>query len=442
MSLIADALNKLKKEREELGDDRISAPPSLRNAIVNNEKYKEFVKRTEMRDSEGKTPNIKGFIAVSIILVTIIIVTVYAFIKKENNSLVAQAGIVSQPAGAGQVESLGKPYTGKPYVKPVEEVKSVSQQPQAVNINKNNVPKDIKAVQNQSAQKENVSTSEYSNKDIMFYVVTDTDNMDKNNSVERQKKDKESYNDTFFFDSNNNVQEKKDISRESLSNEKAGNVNKTNNENKAVSSSVILKDEYKSADNIKLSKSDSLLYQKYITDGQKCEQDNQYGCAIDNYKKAYLIKNDENVSAVISLLYIKEGNANLSFQNVVTSGMTNPALIKSIALYMIKNKNYNECRKLLQYANTLDKSNHILFANGYYNYDMKNYGDAVKYFVEASEDNKNDGLSLLYAGYAYKKLDNKESAVKMFQKILNIAGVQQDIKNAALKNIKELQGIN
>lgn len=443
MSLIADALNKLKKEREELSDDRISAPPSLRNAIVNSEKYKEFVKRTEMRDAEGKTPNIKGFVAVSIILVAIIIITVYSFLKSENNSLVKKAGIANQPAAsavAGQVESLGKPYTGKPYVKPAEEQAAVSKE-QTVNVKTNIIKNEPDVVKKQPVKEENVSTNVYEGRDIMFNTFSEPESLEKDyKSKSKNPNTKNTSSSSFFlYDSTNNVQENNTAEKAAVSKENNGNISKKSNENSAVNySGITINEKVKVTDNKKLSKTDSLMYSQYIKDAQKCEQDKQYGCAIDNYKKAYLIKNDENLSAVISLLYLKEGNASLSFQNVVISGMTNPVLIKTIALNMVKNKDYNDCRKLLQYANTLDKSSHILFANGYYNYDMKNYSDAVKYFVEASEDNKNDGLSLLYAGYAYKKLDNKDSAVKMFQKVLNIAGVQQDIKNAALKNLNEI----
>lgn len=239
------------------------------------------------------------------------------------------------------------------------------------------------------------------------------------------------YNNIFFF-GNDNQQEQQVESNPKVSSTKKADI--SSNIGK-----ISTKIENNSNVSVTLSKNDSSMYRQYISDAQKCEQDSKYSCAIENYKKAYLIKNDENLSAVISLLYIKEGNSNLSFQNVVTSGMTNPALIKVIALLMTKNKDYNDCRKLLQYANTLDKSNHILFANGYYYYDMKNYEDAVKYFVEASEDNKNDALSYLYAGYAYKRLNNKEKASQMFQNVLNIAGVQEDIKNTAEKNLRNIQ---
>ena len=47
MSLITDTLNKMKKEQgSEENEDKMMAPPALRNAVVNTKKYQEFVKKT------------------------------------------------------------------------------------------------------------------------------------------------------------------------------------------------------------------------------------------------------------------------------------------------------------------------------------------------------------------------------------------------------------
>ena len=98
MSLITETLKKMKKENspENNRDDEVLAPPALRNAIVNTKKYKEFVKSAELRDINGNKAPLKGFVLFSILLVAIIVVSAIVFLNKEDNSMIKQAGIVSQ----------------------------------------------------------------------------------------------------------------------------------------------------------------------------------------------------------------------------------------------------------------------------------------------------------------------------------------------------------
>ena len=118
MSLITDTLNKMKKEQgSEENDDKMMAPPALRNAVVNTKKYQEFVKNAEIKDVNGNKAPLKGFIVVSIILVAVIGAATAYFLNKEDDTLIKQAGIVSnnqqsaQPVNNGStIKSLGKPY--------------------------------------------------------------------------------------------------------------------------------------------------------------------------------------------------------------------------------------------------------------------------------------------------------------------------------------------
>ena len=118
MSLITDTLNKMKKEQgSEENDDKMMAPPALRNPVVNTKKYQEFVKNAEIKDVNGNKAPLKGFIVVSIILVAVIGAATAYFLNKEDDTLIKQAGIVSnnqqsaQPVNNGStIKSLGKPY--------------------------------------------------------------------------------------------------------------------------------------------------------------------------------------------------------------------------------------------------------------------------------------------------------------------------------------------
>ena len=98
MSLITETLKKMKKENspENNRDDEVLAPPALRNAIVNTKKYKEFVKNAELRDINGNKAPLKGFVLFSILLIAIIGISAVVFLNKEDNSMIQQAGIVSQ----------------------------------------------------------------------------------------------------------------------------------------------------------------------------------------------------------------------------------------------------------------------------------------------------------------------------------------------------------
>ena len=118
MSLITDTLNKMKKEQgSEENDDKMMAPPALRNAVINTKKYQEFVKNAEIKDINGHKAPLKGFVVVSIVLVAVIIAATLYFINQEGDTLIQQAGIVSNNQQSAQdvnnssnVNSLGKPY--------------------------------------------------------------------------------------------------------------------------------------------------------------------------------------------------------------------------------------------------------------------------------------------------------------------------------------------
>ena len=68
MSLITDTLNKMKKEQgSEENDEKMMAPPALRNAVINTKKYQEFVKNAEIKDINGNKAPLKGFVTVSVV---------------------------------------------------------------------------------------------------------------------------------------------------------------------------------------------------------------------------------------------------------------------------------------------------------------------------------------------------------------------------------------
>ena len=78
---------------------------------------KNLLKNAEIKDINGHKAPLKGFVVVSIVLVAVIIAATLYFINQEDDTLIKQAGIVSNNQQSAQavnnssnVNSLGKPY--------------------------------------------------------------------------------------------------------------------------------------------------------------------------------------------------------------------------------------------------------------------------------------------------------------------------------------------
>ena len=106
------------------------------------------------------------------------------------------------------------------------------------------------------------------------------------------------------------------------------------------------------------------LYNQYVTTGNKAKNEGQYERAIEYYTNALALNKNDVLSANIANMYLELKNPNMAFQVVVRNGMTDAKLISSLAVRMVNSKYFLESSKLLQYANTLEKSSYILFANG------------------------------------------------------------------------------
>ena len=110
LSSIEDSLKKLKEKNiEKNKEHNDSIPPSLKDAIVNSEKFNEFIKNNEIKDMKtGKKANVKGFIIVNSILVVIVILTVLYFLNYEKERLIGEARIAQEQQA--NIPSNGRPY--------------------------------------------------------------------------------------------------------------------------------------------------------------------------------------------------------------------------------------------------------------------------------------------------------------------------------------------
>lgn len=500
MSLITDTLNKMKKEQgSEENDDKMMAPPALRNAVVNTKKYQEFVKNAEIKDINGNKAPLKGFVVVSIILVAVIGAVVVYFLNKENNSLIKQAGIVSdnqqvsqQPANGNAVKSLGKPYNpnavvdkqtqpspaantnGKPAqvqnqqpekaaaAQPVNNTQDKLVQPQMSSMPDSKQVSGAKAANSQPQTKQGPVNIIPANQ---LFLIAPTpapanNQTEQNNTVPAQQN---------MQNNKPAVDKKEAVLKSQPAKNNAGaaavsqdNLKKTNEylQTQAVKEDNIVQNQ--STPNIAVkdyadkteiaevkaiktknpvgtvSASTISLYNQYVTTGNKAKNEGSYERAIEYYTNALALNKSDILSANIANMYLELKNPNMAFQVVVRNGMTDTKLISSLAVRMINSKYFLESNKLLQYANTLDKSSYTLFASGYFAQSQQKYDEAVKFYKDAILANPADVNSAYYAALCFEEQGKNNEAVEMYKYILNSSSSSENMKKQASARVKKL----
>ena len=527
MSLITDTLNKMKKEQgSEENDDKMMAPPALRNAVINTKKYQEFVKNAEIKDINGHKAPLKGFVVVSIVLVAVIIAATLYFINQEDDTLIQQAGIVSNNQQSAQavnnssnVNSLGKPYNpnaqggqktqsssnaqaaaAKPAqaqtqpalnkgtsAQPLNNMqarqtqaqmssmpdssKSVSSKkdnsnaqmqqgpvdiipanqlfivtPQAVPVNNQPVEKPVqKPAQNDNAspvennmqnnkpavEKQNVSSKEQAGSESKkSFTEISQEDLKKANEYTQKQVDEEK---ARAVKNAQAIQENYSVKNQNPALSKNSANDYTNKTEIAEVKAIKTKDPVGT-----VSASTISLYNQYVTTGNKAKNEGSYERAIEYYTNALALNKNDVLSANIANMYLELKNPNMAFQVVVRNGMTDAKLISALAVRMINSKYFLEGNKLLQYANTLEKSSYILFANGYYSQSQEQYDAAVKFYKDAMTANPADVSSAYYAALCYEEQGKNGEAVEMYKYIVNSNAAPQNIKNQASARIKKL----
>ena len=527
MSLITDTLNKMKKEQgSEENDDKMMAPPALRNAVINTKKYQEFVKNAEIKDINGHKAPLKGFVVVSIVLVAVIIAATLYFINQEDDTLIQQAGIVSNNQQSAQavknssnVNSLGKPYNpnaqggqkaqsssnaqaaaAKPaqaQTQPVvnkgtsaqplnnmqarqtqaqmssmpDSSKSVNSKkdnsnaqmqqgpvdiipanqlfivtPQAVPVNNQPVEKPVqKPAQNDNAapvennmqnnkpavEKQNVSSKEQAGSESKkSFTEISQEDLKKANEYTQKQVDEEK---ARAVKNAQAIQENYSVKNQNPALSKNSANDYTNKTEIAEVKAIKTKDPVGT-----VSASTISLYNQYVTTGNKAKNEGSYERAIEYYTNALALNKNDVLSANIANMYLELKNPNMAFQVVVRNGMTDAKLISALAVRMINSKYFLEGNKLLQYANTLEKSSYILFANGYYSQSQEQYDAAVKYYKDAITANPADVSSAYYAALCYEEQGKNSEAVEMYQYILSNSSSPDNMKKQASARIKKL----
>ncbi|HIZ89950.1 MAG TPA: tetratricopeptide repeat protein [Candidatus Mucispirillum faecigallinarum] len=515
MSLITDTLNKMKKEQGSgENDDKMMAPPALRNAVVNTKKYQEFVKNAEIKDIDGHKAPLKGFVIVSIILVAVIAVAAFVFLKKEDTALIHEAGIVSNSgqsaSGSNQnnTASLGKPYGSAGQVntqsnntpaaagnnQPSNNMQANNEQQtnntgnNAVNNNSGN-----NAVFNDMAQlpesSKNMPVKNLDNNmkqgpaDIipanqLFVVFPKAPVNNQESPAVNQNNNAAPVENTQKPAVKTNIQEVKPVTNQQneftefnkididkaykytqqqveaeqaravknaeeieenlmMPQQKAAGSRGTNNYSAATDISDVkaIKSKDKSGT---VSASTIALYNQYVTAGNNAKKEGSYEHAIEYYVNALALNKNDVLSANIANMYLELKNPNMAFQVTVKNGMVDTKLISSLILRMVNSKYFLESNKMLQYANTLEKSSYTLFANGYYEQAQGQFSDAVKYYKDAIQTNPADVSSAYYAAICYEELGQNNNAVEMYKYIVNSSSAPQNMKNQAAARIKKL----
>lgn len=519
MSLITDTLNKMKKEQGSgENDDKMMAPPALRNAVVNTKKYQEFVKNAEIKDIDGHKAPLKGFVIVSIILVAVIAVAAFVFLKKEDTALIHEAGIVSNSGqsapGSNQNNSasLGRPYGSAGQVNTQSNNSSAASNNQmSNNMQANNMPQ-TNNTGNNTVNNNTVNNNTGNN--AVFNDLAQLPESSKNmpvknldNNMKQGPADIIPANQLFVVfpkapvnnqetpvvNQNNkaapveniqkpsakaNIQEVKPVNNQQnnfteynkididkaykytqqqveaeqaravknaeeieenlmMPQQKASGSRGTNNYSAATDISDVkaIKSKDKSGT---VSASTIALYNQYVTAGNNAKKEGSYEHAIEYYVNALALNKNDVLSANIANMYLELKNPNMAFQVTVKNGMVDTKLISSLIVRMVNSKYFLESNKMLQYANTLEKSSYTLFANGYYEQAQGQFSDAVKYYKDAIQTNPADVSSAYYAAMCYEELGQNNNAVEMYKYIVNSSSAPQNMKNQAAARIKKL----
>ena len=180
------------------------------------------------------------------------------------------------------------------------------------------------------------------------------------------------------------------------------------------------------------------LYNQYISTGNKAKNEGAYDRAIEYYVNALALNKTDELSANIALMYIKLKNPNMAFQVSVTNGIKDTKLLSQLAIVMIQQKYFLEANKLIQYANTFQRSANVLLATGYLKQAQNKLDDALKYYNEALTIDVTNVNAAYYAGMCYELQGKNEDAKKMYEKIVNSSNADSKMKAQAQKKLSSL----
>ena len=496
MSLITETLKKMKKETNSSPkqDDEVLAPPALRNAIVNTKKYKEFVKNAELKDINGNKAPLKGFVIFSILILSVIGVTSAVYLSKEDDKMVNKAGIV-QPGNMAENNALNNqpksnniavqspvPSNGRPYNDSSNKIKennivknenmagSVKAQKEEIVKKNENINKQEnifiettsvkKPVENNVNEKVNINENKNMPSNIILpnqlFVIPQVENKADNSlKSEKEESSAEKNKQENSLISNNQIdnsatEKQIQVANNNINNSAAVKAEETILEEKQ-ENNVVVKDNnagLSSINEVKALKTEEKpgtvtastisLYNQYIATANKAKNKGAYDRAIEYYVNALALNKTDELSANIALMYIKLKNPNMAFQVSVTNGMKDTKLLSQLAVIMVQQKYFLEANKMLQYANTFQRSADVLVATGYLNQMQNNLDEALKYYNEAMAVDVTNNNAVYYAALCYEMQGKNQEAKKLYEKIVNSPNADSKLKTEAKNKLSSL----
>jgi tetratricopeptide (TPR) repeat protein len=138
-------------------------------------------------------------------------------------------------------------------------------------------------------------------------------------------------------------------------------------------------------------------------------------------KAAKYDANRKDIVAELASAYLdlrRYGQARESFKKLVELGDVSAATYKQLMLLSFQLKQNEDVLFYADKLKTADPSEKVLYYVGKANYDMDNYGDAIKYLDRASKEDPNNAEIPYMIAHCYSDMTNYKLAVPYFQKAI------------------------
>lgn len=366
MSLVVDALKKLKHENKQAAD--IQAPPSMKTEHIDNDGKK-----------NGKGEVSKGFVATAVVLCVIIAAAAIIGVArrtKDTVSMTGKATIVTQKEAKPQSGTLKLNQT--PAVKKTE-------------------PAAPAAGEQTSAEKQAVKTGAISRTDSEWLFP-----MNAEKTAVPVKNTKTGGGKGEYIDPLNALSGgKAPVKKETAQKTQKKPVNAPEPE-KMPKTSAPAPSKSPATAAVPLQANQSPIdmgtnsdYLSLLSQGKSAWDKKDYKSALDYYTKAYEMRGEQPVAGNIATLYFAAGEPGKAVKTVKETGLRNITTVSRLIIEMV-NKNFiYEANELIKYSRVLNDNGELAYAEGYYHHSNRSYQKAIIAF------NRARGLNPSEAVYSY-----------------------------------------
>ena len=431
MSLIADALKKLKKEAKSEKKDRFLVPPTLQNA---------FNKKKSTKDSQFTefNPKIILFTALSLGVVAVVIFTFIYFNKQQDN--ISQKATIennspadinnnSLPANNGKKQDSGFSTNS------ANSENTTGQTAKAEHTSQNNI-------NDNSTQTIKADNNTYKNNDVFPFIIQQKDTPNHNDNLKKLTKNNTTAKQAAKPINTNKKQISAKVEKKNLKKtNKKSNVNKqrtavvtttakndTKNKSEIPDNKTI---DNRSAVNEKIEIFD---YDTLIKNAENAQKNKNYAAVAKYYEKAYNIRPDDLLSGRIANAYLDLGDAESALNTVITNGLRNSNMLSRIIIKMIRMGCMTDAAKLVQFTTTLPTDGRLLYTEGYFYEKEKKYDQAAESYRKAFSIDTNEPIYLYSYARALDLNKDYENALKNYTLVLKMNPKKQ-LKDLVVKRI-------